>query len=77
MSATVTWKPHSPDDSGEWAGKGALLKALKECFGELPVILDESDIRVLHGIKAGGISDAENLIDAIEKIGSIKVDVEY
>jgi len=76
MSATVTWKPDNPE-SGEWAGKGALKEALESCFGHLPLTLDALQVPVLKGIMHGGTADAQNLIDAIEQVGAIRVEVNY
>ena len=77
MGATVCYTQYNPADKGEWAGKGSLHSALKECFGELPIVLKGVDIPTLKGIAAGGVKDAENLIEGIHKLIEIEVTVGY
>lgn len=78
MSATVYW---TPVKSGKAVGKGSLRDALTKAFGQMPEELAEDDFRTLEIAKrmTGGEvgEEIQELIDAVEKHGAIRISVEY
>jgi len=73
MSYSLYWRPKSTKKND--AGKDQALKwAMQKRFGS-PLNMELSDIHVeyLQGLKDANISGATELIDAIEKYGSIEI----
>ena len=79
QSKVVVDKPLST-----WAGS-TFQRSMMACFGELPCMVDRDDIAKLSGMsavaKSSGLRGHEcpyqELIDAIEKYGTITVRAEY
>ena len=71
MSMNLYWEPvdrdaHDLDDK--------LKYALRNRYGgTVDTIMNESDVRYLEGLLDAGIKDAQDIIDAIEKHGRVRV----
>jgi hypothetical protein len=76
MSASVYWLPSDENPKGrQLQGQSGFAAALK-----LPRVFKASDVKWLEGYAAGdpkSASDVEELIDAIERFGAVRVWVEY
>lgn len=73
MSYSLYWRPISTKKNN--AGKDQALKwAMQKKFGS-PInrTIGESNIEYLQGLKDAGVDGASDLIDAVEKCGSIEL----
>jgi len=82
LSASIHWRPVSETKNTlDVAAPSAFRDAIRECFGELPVQLDEKAIPILRGMAAMCRSARGNpysdLIDAIQHCGAIEVWATY
>lgn len=76
MSSNLYWEQDKPV-------KGKMLKSdddtglkisLREEFGyPLDMVIDESSIEMLNGLRIGGYKSAQELIDIIEKYGVVHI----
>ena len=72
MTMNLYWEPAEREPSGDLDDK--LKFALRNrCGGTVDTILTTQDLSYLNGLTDAGIKDAETLVDAIEKHGSIRV----
>lgn len=74
MGVSMTWKPYKPEHGKSFAAGSSLHKALKELFGEFPIIIDSSEIPKLQGIIACGYEECEELITALGDYDRIELE---
>ncbi len=75
MSANIYWlaiDPREPNDVATHTPSHTQAM-LTEAIGPLPLQLDFTHLGVLLGLRVAGVQGIEDLIEAIEKEGRIKV----
>jgi len=82
MSASMHWRPANPIPEGHVVYDGLRQKLARRLWdhdGTLtsdPHPLTKEDVPYLEGLRDGGVSGAQDLIDAIRKHGTIDVWIE-
>jgi hypothetical protein len=72
MTMNLYWEPAQREPEGDLSDKLKFVLR-KRCGGTVDTVLSEMDIQYLNGLIDAGVEDAQQLIDAIEKHGSIRV----
>jgi hypothetical protein len=74
MSTNLYWNPVINDDN--CITNIDLKHALRKCsaYCHVDITLDNEDLPYLRGLRDAGIESAQELIDAIEENGPIKVE---
>lgn len=74
MSSSLYWKPIVPQQE-ERLDDQLMFTLRKRCDGCIHgIIMDDSDLSYLRGLRDAGIKDAETLIEAIEVHGQVQLD---
>lgn len=84
MSASIYWRPVAKSrKSVSTYTPSSFIESIRKAFGEFPVKLDTDSLPVLQGMAAveqmpgNGENPYEQLVEAINQIGSIEVWAEY
>lgn len=76
MSGHLMWEPA---DRKKKSLPTTLKWALEKRYGGSPndITMSQDHMNYLHGLLDGGVEGAQELIDAIDKHGSVQLTVEY
>lgn len=80
MSANIYWRTIKKGKDIEVGAPSSFIEAFRDAFGNMPLILRDSDLEKLRGFYAGYPNDKhsiEALIGAVENHGEIEVYAEY
>ncbi len=73
MSTNLYWLPMKPQKAYDLSTELKFALRNRDNEGCVNMVLDDQAIGYLRGLLDAGVKDAEILIDAIEKHGSVKV----
>ena len=77
MGVSFTWLPYKPKTGKSWGSGSSLNSALEELFGSFPIILTQSDIPKLEGVKACGYEEISEIIQALYEYEKIKIEAHW
>lgn len=77
MTSNLYWEPIKPTPSSRCLSTELKFALRKSFDNPIRTELDEESLGYLAGLRDGGIEDAQKLIDAIKKYGSIQLWEDY
>lgn len=80
MGVSILWKPVKDEGvSLSVGGRSSFIEVLRRAFGNEPWVFNAGSVSTLNGIKAAIREDEamDELLDAIEKHGSVEVWTQY